>query len=245
MRLDGRVALVTGGGGGIGAAVCRGLAAEGALVGVADIDHARADRVAAELGGFAVSLDVTDAGSVAGAVDAVGNRLGLISLLFNVAGVAGRHSPLLTLEPEGLRRAFDVNVTGTLLMTQAVARPLVAASRSGAIVNVGSAAAFRPKVGMGHYGATKAAVHTLTMAAALELAPHHIRVNAVAPGPVSTPMTNHFDDPTERAEWERMIPLGRIADPEDLVPLMLLLACDEARNMTGAIVSIDGGRRLG
>jgi NAD(P)-dependent dehydrogenase (short-subunit alcohol dehydrogenase family) len=245
MRFTDRVAIVTGGAGGIGGELCRELAREGARVVIADVDLTSARQLASELDAVAIEMDVTDPDSVATGVETARERCGTPRLLFNVAGISGGHGPLRTLAYESLQRAFDVNVKGTFLVMQAVVRQMLEAQREGAIVNVGSASAVQPTIGLGHYGATKAAVHTLTKAAAVELAPLGIRVNAVAPGPVYTPMTERsMADPDHRAKWEARIPLGRIAQPRDLVPLMLLLASEESGYMTGSIVSIDGGRLL-
>ena len=122
---------------------------------------------------------------------------------------------------------------------------MAARGTGGAIVNISSAGAFAPTPGLGHYEATKAAVNALTMAAALELAEFGVRVNAIAPGPVRTPMTEPaFANPGALAGWVARIPLGRIAEPADLVPLVLLLASQQAGHVTGTVLPVEGGQLL-
>ncbi|WP_020673335.1 SDR family NAD(P)-dependent oxidoreductase [Amycolatopsis nigrescens] len=239
------VALVTGGGSGIGEAVAAALAGEGAKVAVADLDEGAARRVAGRIGGLALALDVRDPASVAAAVAEATGALGPVRVLVNSAGVVGGAGPLRSLPLAALTAALEVNVVGTFLMTQAVGNAMAEAGEGGSIVNLSSAGAFQPTFGLGHYEATKAAVNALTRSAALELAEHRIRVNAVAPGPVETPMTGQaLADPDARAAWLARIPLGRIADPADLVPLVLLLASDRARHITGTVLPVDGGQLL-
>lgn len=244
-RFRGNVALVTGGAGGIGGALARALAAEGARVAVADVAEEAALALGETIGGMGVRMDVADAASVSGGVELAHERLGTVDVLINTAGIVGGVGPLLDLPPDALARAIAVNVTGTHLVTQAAGRRMRASGRGGAIVNITSVGAGQPTAGLGHYEATKAAVEALTRAAALELAPHGIRVNAVAPGPVDTPMTRAgLADRQARAAWVARIPLGRIAEPEDLVPAALMLASAEARHITGVVLPVDGGQLL-
>lgn len=238
------VAIVTGGGGGIGAAIAHGLAGEGRRVVIADRDGAAARRVADATGGVAVQVDITRAEDVEAAVADIAGRVGVPRLLVNNAGIVGGGGALIDLPPEVFDRALDVNVRGTFLVTRAVARRMIDAG-GGSIVNISSIGAVQPTPGLGHYEATKAAVNALTRSAAIEFASHGIRVNAVAPGPVLTPMTRvAMADPAARAAWERRIPLGRIADPADLVPLVLLLLSSAAGHITGAVIPVDGGQLL-
>lgn len=245
MSVDGAVAVVTGGGSGIGEAIARGLARSGARVAVLDRDVGAAGRVAGEIDGVPVKADITSPDEAEAAVADLTERMGTPRVLINGAGTAGGGGPLVDLPVEVLDRVLHVNVRGTFIVTQVVARRMIAAGEGGAIVNISSIGAGQPTPGLGHYEATKAAIDALTRSAAIELAPHGIRVNAVAPGPVYTPMTKAgMDDPAAREAWEARIPLGRIGRTDDLVPLVLLVASGEAGHVTGAVVPVDGGQLL-
>ncbi|MFI6503643.1 SDR family NAD(P)-dependent oxidoreductase [Nonomuraea typhae] len=245
MSGQGRLVLVTGGASGIGRAVARAFAEAGDRPVLADVDGPAAEKAAAEIGAASVTMDVTDAASVQSALAGVTAAHGRVEVLVNNAGIVAGGGPLAELPVEVFDRVVAVNLRGTFLVTRAVAGQMIASGRGGCVVNVSSAGARQPTAGLGHYEATKAAVEALTRSTALELAPHGIRANAVAPGPVLTPMTaGLMADPRARAAWESRIPLGRIAATDDVTPLVLFLASAAAAHITGVVVPVDGGQLL-
>jgi NAD(P)-dependent dehydrogenase (short-subunit alcohol dehydrogenase family) len=252
--LEGRRALVTGGGSGIGAAIARALAGTGARVAVADIAVEAADRVAGELsGGVAVEIDVRRRASVENAVRETVAALGGIDLLVANAGVSTMRAAV-DLTDEDWDVNFDVNARGVFLANQIVCRHFLAEKRKGVIVNTASLAA---KVGaplLAHYSASKFAVLGWTQALAKEMAPHGIRVNAVCPGFVRTSMQERelvweaalrkLTPAAIFAEYVAQTPLGRIEEPEDVADVVLFLASDAARFMTGQGINVTGGVRM-
>jgi meso-butanediol dehydrogenase/(S,S)-butanediol dehydrogenase/diacetyl reductase len=255
-RLAGRVTLVTGGGSGIGAAIARGLAAEGAAVAVVDRDEAAADAVAAGIGdtggsAIAVRADVTDRASVAAAVAATVERFGRLDVVFNNAGF---NEPMrfLDITEENFRAIMEVNALGVLIGTQEAARQFLAQGSGGKVVNTASIAGRTGFADFAPYSASKAAVISLTQAAARALAPHGITVNAFAPGVVATPLWTKLDADLERigagdTGFDSMaagILLGRPAQPDDIVPTAVFLAAADSDYITGQVIPIEGGMIL-
>jgi NAD(P)-dependent dehydrogenase (short-subunit alcohol dehydrogenase family) len=240
----GRVALVTGGASGIGRATAEELAAGGATVAVADVDGEAASAVARALEGsggraLAVQLDVTDAAGAESALAYVSHALGPPAILVNCAGcwTFGRFEELATHE---WQRDLQVNLVGTLNVTRAALAGLRAAASS-AVVNVASDAARVGEPGLAVYSAAKAGVIAFSKSLAKEAGRHGVRVNCVAPASVRTPATaDHLDSIDERALL-RAYPLGRLGEPGDVAGAIAFLASDEARWITGQVLSVNGG----
>lgn len=234
----GRTAVVTGGSGGIGSAIAGVLARQGATVVVVDASD-RAEAVAEEIGGIAVVEDLTDPESPTRIVDRAVAAAGSVDILVNAAGIQVR-TAAVDIDPEDWERLVAVNLTAAYRLTQAATKALAAAR--GAIVNIVSLSADRAVAGIVPYGATKAGLVQLTKGLAVELGPLGIRVNAVAPGYVRTPMTEvMLDQPEFRDRVLQRIPLGRLADGEDIADVVAFLASDAARYMTGTVLPVDGG----
>jgi NAD(P)-dependent dehydrogenase (short-subunit alcohol dehydrogenase family) len=243
--LVGRTVLVTGGGGGLGSAMAKGLAAAGAAVAVTDLDAGRAETVARAVeaaGGRAVALglDVTDAESVERVMDAVSAGLGPIDGLVNAAGIT-RRGPAADFPRAEWERVLAVNLTGTFLCCQAAGRRMLARG-AGAIVNVASIAGHIGLPGTVAYIAAKGGVVMLTRGLAVEWAPHGVRVNALSPSWFATDMGNLIDrEPDYRDRVLRRVPLGRLGRPEELVGATVFLLSDAASMVTGHILAVDGG----
>jgi len=246
MRLREKVALVTGGGSGIGAAVCRRFAREGAFVVVADVDRAAAERVASEIkerGGRALSLgvDVRDRGEVEEMVKRVEEECGGLHILINNAGIT-RDNLAVRMTEGDWDLVVEVNLKGTFLCSQAAFRPM-RRQRYGKIVNTASVAV-RGNLGQANYSASKAGIIGLTRTLALEFARAGICVNCIAPGFIETPMTAGLPEKVKE-EALRRIPLGRFGKPEEVAELHLFLASPESDYITGQVFFIDGGASIG
>lgn len=241
-ELDGRVAVVTGGGSGIGLAVAAWLHRAGAHVAVLDRDGDAAAAAAAQVGGPAFQVDVRDGDALARAIGDVHARLGGLHVLVNNAGV-GDLRPLHTLDDRTWRRLLDVNLTGTFNGLRA-AIPLMVAAGAGAIVNVASATAFMPTRNEAAYSAAKAGVVALTKSAALEYGPA-VRVNCVAPGTIRTPMTAAFERfPDAFAPVAEALPLRRMGEAHEVAEVVGFLCSDRSSYVTGQTIVVDGGGTL-
>ena len=255
LSLEGRHALVTGGATGIGEAIARTLAAAGAEVTIGDIDVEGAERVAADVGGRAVALDVTDPASADAAIAGGG-----LDVLVNNAGTYQEAGSILDQTHDSWRRSIDVNLAGVFNCSKPAARAMVDAGRPGAIVNIASVDGYLPCLGTG-YDSAKAAVIHLTRSLAVDLAPHGIRVNGVAPGHVPVPTLARIrsgelpplwppDSSTTGLMGPMMrqrstnIPLGRSARPEEIAHAVLFLASDAASYIIGQTITVDGGWTL-
>ena len=246
MRLEDRVAIVTGAGAGNGRGIALRFAEEGARVVAADLDLAAARSTAervAERGGDAIAVhaDVSRHAHVESMVDAARERYGGVDILVNNAGVETL-VPLLDLEEQEWDRVVDTNLKGAFLCARIAARAMVDAGRPGAIVNIASINAKIALAGQAHYTSSKGGLVMLTKSMALDLAPHGIRVNAVGPGVIETRMTERsLADPERRAMLLSRVPLGRVGQPRDVANATLFLASDEASYITGTTLYVDGG----
>jgi 3-oxoacyl-[acyl-carrier protein] reductase len=249
MRLEGKTAIVTGSGSGFGEGIALTLAREGAAVIVNDVNTDGGNRVASEItdgGGRAifVAADVTSADDVQAMVDQAVEAFGGLDILVNNAGVSHKRKPMLDVTEDELDRILAVNVKG-LFHTANAAIPAMRNAGGGAIINIASTGAVRPRPGLTWYNATKGAVTTLTKSMAVELADDKIRVNAVNPVAGDTPLLATFlgeDTPENREAFRQTVPLGRLSTPEDVANAVLFLASGEAALITGVCLEVDGGR---
>jgi NAD(P)-dependent dehydrogenase (short-subunit alcohol dehydrogenase family) len=240
--LEGRIALITGGGSGIGQGIARGMAAAGAIVLVADVNAAGAERVAREIGGGAraYTLDVTDREACDGLASAVRRDVGAISVLVNNAGIIRRGKMT---DPD-TRAHWDatmaVNLDGPYNVTTAFMSQLV--ETKGSVINIGSVQSFVALPNSAAYTTSKGGMRALTKAMAIELSPEGVRVNAIAPGLIATPMNEAArQDPDYMRNFQNRIPLGRIGEPADIAGVAVFLASDLARYVTGVTLPVDGG----
>ena len=244
--MEGKVAIVTGGAGGIGAAVSRAFAREGVGVAVADMDGARAGESAAEVssgGGraIAVEVEVTSESSVVAAVQRTVDHFGRVDFLVHCAGNNIR-APVLELSAEDWSRVLDTHLTGAFLFCKAVGRHLVEQGEGGRVVFMSSVAATAPVPERGAYSPAKAGLIGLAGVLSLEWAEYDINVNAVCPGMVLTPMTEmvYKREPTLRGQRLKRMPSGREAYPEEVADLVLFLCSDKATHISGTAIPIDG-----
>lgn len=248
MRLQGKVALVTGAGGGFGEGIARLFAAEGATVVCADLRSEAASTVAGDIGAAAVAIegDVSRGPDVQAMVDAAVSSFGGLDIVVNNAGTTHRNQPLLEVGADEFDRVYAVNVKSIYWMAQAAVPLMRRQGRGGSIVNISSTAGIRPRPGLIWYNGSKGAVNTITQCMASELASDNIRVNSVCPVIGATNLLTEFmgvpDTPENRARFLATIPLGRMSTPSDIANACLWLAEDASSFITGVLLPVDGGR---
>lgn len=252
MRLSGKSALITGSARGIGRAFAEAYVREGATVAIADIDLARAENTAAEIGpqAYAVKLDVTDQTSIEAAIRTVENRQGGLDILVNNAALFDL-APIVEITRASYERLFSINVAGTLFMMQAAARSMIGRGQGGKIINMASQAGRRGEALVAVYCATKAAVISLTQSAGLDLIKHGINVNAIAPGVVDGEHWDGVDALFAKYENRPLgekktlvgaeVPFGRMGRAEDLTGMAIFLASAEANYIVAQTYNVDGG----
>lgn len=257
LALDGRTALVTGGATGIGEGIARILAAAGANVTIGDIDTEGAERVAQDIGGKALRLDVTDPQS---AIDTVKGVAGGLDILVNNAGTYHEAGSILDQTHESWQRSVDVNLVGVFNCAKPAAQAMVAQGRGGSIINISSVDGMLPCLGTG-YDSAKAAVIHFTKSLAVDLAPHQIRVNGVAPGNIPVPTLHKIHTGELPPLWpvnssvtglmgpmmkqrSANIPLGRKGTVDDIAHAVLFLCSAAASYVTGHTLTVDGGWTL-
>jgi len=250
-RFNGKVAIVTGAGNGIGLGIATAFAAEGATVVIADINPAAGEAAAAALvaeGGRAISIpvDVSDEAQVEQLVARTVAELGQIDILVNNAGVVA-HKLLVDMELETWRRQIDVQLTGPFLVSRHVARHMIARGAPGRIVNISSVSALMGRVKGGAHCSSKAGLTLLTKVLAMELGSYGITVNAVAPGLIDVPAQRDEQNLSSayKNRYLQEIPLGRIGEVEDIARMVLFLASDEAAWVSGQLHVVDGGLMAG
>jgi 3-oxoacyl-[acyl-carrier protein] reductase len=246
MRLQNKTALVTGAAQGFGLGIAETFAREGARVALLDLNGEAAKAAARKVGqgSIALACDVSKGTDVNRAVQETIGQLGHLDIVVNNAGTSHRNQPMLDVSEEEYDRVFAVNVKSIYLMAKATV-PHLRERGGGVILNIGSTAGIRPRPGLAWYNASKGAVNLLSKSMAVELAPDRIRVNCIAPVAGETPLLATFmgeDTPEKRAAFKATIPWGRFSTPQDVANAALFLCSDEAEMVTGAVLTVDGGR---
>jgi NAD(P)-dependent dehydrogenase (short-subunit alcohol dehydrogenase family) len=254
-RLSGKIALITGGAAGIGLQTAHLFLKEGAKLALVDLDQADLDRAADALGQpedvLTIAADVSSADATKAYVDQTVERFGRIDIFFNNAGIEGKVAPLADQKIEDFDKVIAVNVRGAFLGLQHVL-PVMTGQGGGSIINMSSIAGLKGSPNVAPYITSKHAVVGLTRAAAIEAAPANVRVNSVHPSPINTRMMRSLEDGFSpghggevKAQLEQSIPLGRYGEATDVANLVLFLATDESRFITGAQYPVDGGMAAG
>jgi 3-oxoacyl-[acyl-carrier protein] reductase len=249
MKLQGKVAIVTGAASGFGAEIARLYIAEGAKVAVADINEAGAKDVAASLGAnaIAVKCDVTQRADIDALVAATLEAFGKLDIVVNNAGWTHKNQPLLNVTEAEFDKVYDINVKSIFHMTHAVL-PVMRAAGGGVMLNIGSTAGIRPRPGLTWYNGSKGAVNLMSKSLAVELGPDKIRVNVICPVMGVTGLLESFmgmpDTPENRKKFIATIPLGRLSEPRDIAKAAVYLASDDADFITGVEFPVDGGRTV-
>jgi 3-oxoacyl-[acyl-carrier protein] reductase len=248
MRLQGKVALITGGASGFGAEIARRFVREGASVVILDLNVDGALKVASEIGNArGLKGDVTLRADIHDAVKFTVKTFGRLDIAVNNAGWTHRNKPLLEVTEQEFDRIYAINVKSIFHMVHTVT-PLMSRQGGGSIINIGSTAGIRPRPGLTWYNASKGAVNLVSKSLAVELAPLKIKVNCVAPVIGETGLLEAFmgapDTPENRAKFIGTIPLGRLSRPADVANACVFLASDDAEFLTGVILPVDGGRTV-
>ena len=243
-RFAGKIAIITGGGDGIGAATARRFSIEGAMVVLADKDEANAHAVCAEIirkGGKAAAIraDVSSLKDIQAMLAFTARHFGPAEILVNNAGI-GAQKHFLETPLEMLDSMLEVNLKGTFMCAQVAAREMVKLGR-GAIVNVSSHSSLLGSTGRSAYAASKGGIDAMTRVMAVDLAQFGIRVNSIAPGPIDTPRIRKQHNEERSQAWLRAVPLGRIGEPEEIASVAAFLASEDASYVTGQTIAVDGG----
>lgn len=246
MRLRNKTAIVTGAAQGFGYGIAETFIREGAVVAVVDLNGDAAKRAAEALGPAAIPFrcDVANGRDVEQVFGEAISGLGHLDILVNNAGTTHRNQPMLDVDEAEYDRVFAVNVKSIYLIAKVVV-PHFRSRGHGVILNIGSTAGLRPRPGLAWYNASKGAVNTLSKSMAVELAPDKIRVNAIAPVAGETPLLASFmgeDTPEKRAAFKATVPWGRFSTPQDIANAAVFLCGDESDMVTGAVLTVDGGR---
>jgi len=249
-RLQGKVAIVTGGGSGFGEAIAKKFVSEGCKVIITDINDENGQRVAASVeGGLSyVRADVTKAGDWKSLLEGAWREYGRVDVLVNNAGISYRNKPTAEVTEDEFDRVFNVNVKSIFLATQALMPKLIEQKQGGNMINIASIGAVRPRPGLVWYNASKGAVHNATKGLAAEYGPHGIRINSVCPLLTATALFETFVGvpPTEenKKSFTSNVPLGRIGHVDDVANACLFLASEESSFITGTCMEVDGGKGI-